>query len=288
MATATASAEKILIFDGDCPMCRSTVGLLLRSGLVKPEQARANYDLQGPDRELAEAAGLRNELVVLDPQTRETRRGTDGLLWIARDNTGHRFVFSLLSLPGVRHLLRFGYQIVSYNRRVISPPRHQITCDCEPEVTLARRLSLIVPVTISATIVIGMFGAAVFYGAQLGDASDGALRALVATATGFVPLVVAALVLLRGEQRVDYIAHLAVTSLAGGLVLLPAALIAPWLPSQAAVGVAAISAVVSVALMFAMQRRRTRAIRLSHAWLIGWLVMTVAGLVGACWTYLAA
>lgn len=157
MATATKTAEKILVYDGDCPMCTSTVASLVRLKLVRPEQTRANYDLTGADLEAANSAGIRNQLVVLDVETHQTRVGTDGLLWILRDNTGNHFLVRLLALPLIRDLLRWGYQIVSYNRRIISVPRHQIVCDCEPQVTLARRTSLIVPVALLAILLAAGF-----------------------------------------------------------------------------------------------------------------------------------
>ena len=169
MATAESIAEKIVAFDGDCPMCTSTIRLLMGLKLLKPEQARAIHDLDRADFDAVYAAGIRNQLVVIDPVTREARSGTDGLLWILRENTGNHFLVRLLALPGVRDLLRWGYQIVSYNRRIISPPRHRIVCDCEPEVTLARRLSLMLPLLAFTILITAGCGAAVFRGWGPGD-----------------------------------------------------------------------------------------------------------------------
>src|SRR5262245_59133879 len=118
MSTVLTRSEKRLVFDGDCPMCRATIATLLRLKLVRPEQTVSNHDLDPGDRALAQAAGLRNELVVLDPETRETRRGTDGLLWIIADNTGLFGLVWLFSLTGFRQVLRGVYQTISYNRRI--------------------------------------------------------------------------------------------------------------------------------------------------------------------------
>lgn len=283
VATAIKPAEKILTYDGDCPMCTSTVATLIRLKLVRPEQTRANYDLTGADLEAAQAAGIRNQLVVLDAETRETRSGVDGLLWVFAENTGHPLFFRMLRLPGIRHLLQCGYEAISYNRRIISVPRHQIVCDCEPEVTLARRLSMVVPLVVLSIVLVGGFGAAVFVGGQLGEALAGTEFAIVAVGSGYLALALAGALLLSGEQRIDYISHLTTTLFIGALVLLPVSLLALLLPLPAVIGLVGLSALASFAMMFAMQRRRTRALKLSSTWVGAWIAALVAGIGATSW-----
>jgi predicted DCC family thiol-disulfide oxidoreductase YuxK len=285
MTTALKPAEKILAYDGDCPMCTTTVAMLIRMKLVRPDQTRANYDLTGADLEAAQAAGIRNQLVVLDSQTHETRSGTDGLLWILRENTGNHFLVRLLTLPGIRQALRWGYQVISYNRRIVSVPRHQIVCDCEPEVTLGRRLSLVVPLLLLTIFFTAAFGAAVFSGWQLGDALAGAGFMEVALGTFWVALVVASAVLLAADKRVDYLAHLAATMFVGALVLVPASLLTPLLPRQALVALNCATVLASVALMFSMQRRRIAALGLSRGWLWAWVAVLTVGFGVTTWLY---
>lgn len=285
MTSSLKSGEKIVVYDGDCPMCTGTVAWLLRTGLLKSEQARSNHDLAGADLDAAKAAGIRNQLVVLDPETRETRSGAEGLLWIIRDNTGNHFLVRLLSLPGFRHALRWGYETISYNRRVISPPRHQIVCDCEPEVTLARRLMLIVPALALTVLLTALFGAAVFHGWQLGDGWSGAVFMVAAAGSIWIALAIVAIVLLRGERRVDYLAHLAVTMLAGALVLVPASLVVPLLPRQGLIALDGVSALASFWLMFLMQRRRVAAVGLSHRWLWAWVAALAVGFAATKYLY---
>jgi predicted DCC family thiol-disulfide oxidoreductase YuxK len=277
MTTDVTTSGKTLIYDGDCPMCNATVGLLLRLKLLRSEQALSNHHLSPDDLQSVRAAGIRNQLVVLDPESRETRSGIDGILWIVGENTGNHLAIRLLSLPGIRHLLRWGYQTVSYNRRVISPPRRQIVCDCEPEVTLARRLTLVVPTLVLVVLMTALFGAAVFLGWQLGDAPSGAVFMCVAAGSGWVALVAAALVLLRGEQRIDYVAHLVVTMFVGVLALVPASLLALVLPRPALIVLDGLSVLVSFLMMFAMQRRRVAAISLSSRWLWAWVIALAVG-----------
>jgi hypothetical protein len=281
MTTQVERGQKILAYDGDCPMCTGTVALLTRWGLVRREQARSNHELSDVDLDAARAAGIRNQLIVLDPVTREARAGVEGLLWIVGDNTARPWWLRLLALAGVRHALGFGYETISYNRRVVSPPRQHVRCDCEPEVTLGRRLTLIVPLAAFATLVIAWFGAAVAYGWGLGDPWSGAALVLAAAGTSWAVMIVAALAFLRGQQRIDYIAHLVITAFVGVLVLLPACMLAWWLPGEANLAIAGISVLSSFAVMLAMQRRRVWAVGLSRRWLWGWVAALVLGFVGA-------
>ncbi len=273
MTTSVKTSQKMLIFDGDCPMCNATVGWLLAAGWVMPEQTRANYDLAPGELELARAAGIKNQLVVFDPLTRETRAGSDGLLWIIGANRPWNLLVRVLALPGFRHGLRIAYETISYNRRVISPPRHQIVCDCEPDVTPARRLMLIVPLAVVALILVGLLGAAMSFGWELGSAWQGAALAIVAAASGPVVLAVAAAVSLSGQQRIDYVAHLVVTFFAGAVLVSPA-IVASLAPSPSFGLVFDLLAVAAAAYaMFRMQRRRLAVLKLPPAWLWAWLAL---------------
>jgi predicted DCC family thiol-disulfide oxidoreductase YuxK len=275
MTTDVRTAEKFLAYDGDCPMCIATVGLIVRWGLVRQEQTRPNYDLDEADAELARQAGIRNQLVVFDPSTRETRVGSDGLLWIIGETRGYHTVTRLLNLPGVRHLVSFGYKAVSYNRRIISPPAHQIVCDCEPEVTVGRRLSLVVPLLVAGMAIAAGFGAAALVGCQLGSAAEGALLMTAATGIGWLLMAVAGFALLGGMRGLDYVSHLAVTLFGGALVLLPGAVLLAWLPRPAAVAITVLSLMFCISTMFKMQVRRVKALQLGLGWLWGWSVVLV-------------
>ncbi len=277
MTTDVQTAEKFLAYDGDCPMCIATVGLLIRWGLVRQEQTHANHDLDAADAELARQAGIRNQLVVIDPVTRQTRVGSDGLLWIVGETAGYRSLTRLFSLPGFRQLLNFGYQAVSYNRRIISPPAQQIVCDCEPQVTVFRRLTLMVPLAVLSVLIMAGFGAAVFVGCGLGDPLAGVVLMEVASGVGWLIAGTAGATLLRGMRGLDYVGHLVVTMFAGSLVLLPGAMVLAFLPRPAAVALAVLSLMFSCSTMFKMQVRRVTRQSLSYFWLWGWALVMLAG-----------
>ncbi len=253
MSTDVAQRELMLVYDGDCPMCMGAVAWLQRTGLVAAAQAVSNHELAPADLEIAQAAGIRNQLVVLDPNTRVTRTGADGLLWLVGENRGYPPWVRFFSLPGMRQLVQLVYEAISYNRRIISPPKHAIHCDCEPQATVARRLTLVGPLAVISVGLVALFGAAVAH--SLGwNETAGAAFATFAAGSGWIATGAAAIALLRGEPRVDYLAHLMFTAFVGALMLVPVDIAAWWLPAAAAATLAAVSLLLAFAAMFRMLR----------------------------------
>lgn len=283
MTTATKAPARLLAYDGDCPMCRSTVALLLRLRLVEPEQLKSNHELDPDDLETAMTAGMRNELVVIDRESRETRTGTDGLLWLVRGNGKHRLLVGLLSLPGVRQLLGAGYQVISYNRRVISPPGHAIACDCEPQVTIPRRLSLVLPLVALSAVLWGAFGAAATVVWPQVIPAPGARWGMSASGAVFSVLTLAACVALPADKRLDYVAHLVVTLFVGATLLLPASVLALLWPGRLAMALLACSLAAAAALMFRVQLRRTRALAVSRLWVWLWAIAMLGSFIKSAW-----
>ena len=139
---------------------------------------------------------------------------------------------------------------------------------------------LVVPLTLLSMLIVALFGAVVSAGWNLGTAAQGALVVALAAAAGWLAIGAVALALLRGERRIDYLAHLAVTAFVGALVLLPVAAVGWWLPRQANLVAASLSVLASFALMYGMQRRRVAAVGLSPQWLWAWAAAISIGFVG--------
>jgi predicted DCC family thiol-disulfide oxidoreductase YuxK len=286
MSTEVAQRELMLVYDGDCPMCIGAVAWLQRRGLVTVEQAVSNHELAPAELEVAQAAGIRNQLVVLDPNTRATRTGADGLLWLVGENRGYPRWVKFLSLPAMRQLVRLAYEAISYNRRIISPPRHAIHCDCEPQATIARRLTLVGPLAVVAVGLVALWGAAMAHSMDWSE-STGAALAILAAGAGWLATGSAAMVLLRGEPRVDYVSHLVFTAFIGAVVLVPMGIAAWWLPAAAAATLTAVSLAVAFAVMFRMQRRRVVAAGVSARWLWAWTGFVPGGFVGVTFVGIA-
>jgi hypothetical protein len=98
-------------------------------------------------------------------------------------------------------------------------------------------------------------------------------------------LALATFVSLRSPERVDYLAHLAVTMFVGAIVLVPGGLLALFLSPTAALAIGGLSALASFALMFLMQGRRVKAVGISGRWLWGWVVAVPLGFALAVYIY---
>lgn len=92
--------------------------------------------------------------------------------------------------------------------------------------------------------------------------------------------------LLAAERRIDFIAHLTVTMFVGVMALAPAGLLSLLpLPWQVQLAIACVSAIVGVALMYPMQRRRSAALGLSSLWRWAWVVALPVGFAVTAWFY---
>jgi hypothetical protein len=106
---------------------------------------------------------------------------------------------------------------------------------------------------------------------------------VMAFGAGWLVMIVAGFVGLRGMQAIDYVGHLSVTMFAGALVLLPAACLTLVLPLGVAMVVDGLALLIAFALMFAMQKRRVAVLGLGSAWLWAWaffLLDSTIGVVG--------
>jgi predicted DCC family thiol-disulfide oxidoreductase YuxK len=249
---------KVLVFDGDCPMCLGAIAWLTRSGLVAREQTIGHHDLPPQELEIVRAAGIRNRLVVLDRGSGETRIGSDGLLWIVGDNPRYRWLARLFGLPVARQLLQFGYEAVSYNRRIISPPKHRIACDCEPEVTVGRRLMLIVPAVLVAALAFAVYGA-VFAPALDVHPGFAGLALVLSKGIAIVAAAVAIAAFGRSREPLEYVGHVSLALVSGSLVLLPFCVIAALAPIGLLPTLGIAAALVAMAVVFWKLMRRTRA-----------------------------
>jgi hypothetical protein len=120
---------RIILYDGDCPFCRSVSAWLARRPGVSRQDARATH-----------AEQARNEVLVLDEETGVVRGGFAGLLSVFEG----RFRARLLRLPPLRLPLSLLYRLVARNRRLLFPPAPRpIRCACDPDPSLADRIGLL-------------------------------------------------------------------------------------------------------------------------------------------------
>jgi hypothetical protein len=276
-------AGKVLVYDGDCPLCIRGSEIFVRLGIVPEERRRTFQSYDGEVAERLAAAGFRNELAVLEPASGEMKLGIPGFLWLFRDGWLAPLARLLDHRPLVAALTVL-YHLVSYNRRILAPPRSAIRCACDPDDRPGYQLALIVLLLVWATAVTALFGAAVAAASDLATAPQGAAWMVLAAGAGWAAVFLAALAL-PPDVRLRFLGHLGMVMATGVLPLVPAALLAPFLsgPWLAAVVLAAVAA--SFAVMARQLARRLRYLGLSRGWLAGWAAALWAGAAVAFWLW---
>ena len=120
-----------LLYDGDCPMCQGVVAKLTQCGFVNGIQVSPLQDCPWATPELWERG--RVEVLLVEPNTMQIWGGVDALSILLKRKKGFSFLGWLLSTALGHALAHWIYQIVAYNRRILSPrPLQAIPCTCDP------------------------------------------------------------------------------------------------------------------------------------------------------------
>lgn len=151
---------KILVYDGDCPMCGWISRRFGELGLADDENRRPYQSFEGDLAQRLEGAGIRNEMLVLDTESGELRAGIDGFLWLLSDSRWGGLA-GALSLAPARALMRLVYRTIAYNRRVLAPPPRGIVCACDPDPHAGFRTLFIVGLAVFNLVGVGLLGLAV-------------------------------------------------------------------------------------------------------------------------------
>lgn len=139
--------SRILVYDGDCPMCRWISRRFAELGLIEEEQRRPFQEFEGEPASALEKAGIRNEMLVLDESSGEIRPGVRGFQWLL-EGTRLRALATLLGLPPLRRGLSLLYRVVAYNRRILAPPSAGAVCECDPDPHRGFRAAFLVAATL--------------------------------------------------------------------------------------------------------------------------------------------
>jgi len=274
-------ADKILVYDGDCPMCEAASALAMRILRLPGERRRAFQSFEGEMAGRLLAAGMQDEMAVIDPASGEIRTGVPGLLGLVRE-TRVAWAARLLDHQWLHPALSAAYHLIAYNRRTIAPPRRKpaFVCACDPEYRPGWLLALIVLLLGFALGMTALFGAVVDVETGLSNP----VQMLIAAGSGWVVLFLAALGLPK-ETRLPFLGHLGMVMAVGLLVLVPSMLLAPLLDGRWMAGVFLFSIAASFLLMLRSLRRRLAYLELSPAWLAGWAAALWAGASLSIWYF---
>jgi len=126
MATLTESPAKpkaIVLYDGDCPLCRRSVAILRRLDWLHRltyQDARDKEHLPASEMPL-DPERLLQEMHVLTPKRRRAYAGFAAFRWLAARLPLLWLIVPLLYLPGVPWLGRRLYRWVARNRFKLAP-----------------------------------------------------------------------------------------------------------------------------------------------------------------------
>lgn len=233
----TPELEHVLLYDALCPMCLKGVETLRRRGLLENAEPRPLDDAPGLGLPEADVEALRSEMILWSRVSRTSSRGFDAVLRLLEVHGRGRLLRALARVPLFKALGSGLYQLVSRNRRILSPPATGgAACECDPPFRAGWRAALLV------SLLAVFAGGTLLQGFSLSihvrdvPASLSALRALAAAAAGFIVASVAfGVVLPRRFAAFLWQALVAVTIGAAilGLFAVVAFLLAPLgLPSS--------------------------------------------------------
>ena len=278
---------RVMVYDGDCPLCIGLSAAFVRLGLIPEHERRPYQAFGGPLQDRMWEAGIRNEMLVLDPASGELRAGAAGILWML----GATWIGPLAKLLARRPLLDLVsglYRFVAYNRRFLSVPKPRaIACACDPDERPRTTWALILAagvLALGAATLVGLGGPPELrlVGSRLGPVGPPAK----AFGPWLLPLL--GLVTIPAGQRLRVLGHLAATAGLGGLVFLPLGLVAWISPStvhQAYGTLVQLSCLVAGGWMFVQQRRRAAFLGLPARWLVLWTVGAAIGLGAFGWLH---
>jgi predicted DCC family thiol-disulfide oxidoreductase YuxK len=272
--------DLVLVYDGDCSMCRGVVRALASANLVPPERTRAFQDQTGELAERLERAGIRNEMAVLDLARGEIRSGVDGFVWILRA-TWARPLVAVAAWPPLAPILRVAYRTIAYNRSILAPKDPgRIRCACDADFRLGYRLVLLVALVALALALAAAFGATLARsGAQASERALALRFAAALAAAWLVPAARAAT--LPRERAFEWLGHLAVAAALGALLLAPAALLGRWIEGRPLLAAQIAALAVAAAATARSLARRARAAGVALAWVAAWGTALAAALAVA-------
>lgn len=124
----------LLIYDGDCRLCDEASRRVVSWAGRELDARRTPEELDPETAVRVTAAGIRNEMAVVDPASGEIRTGLPAILAFLRDAPGIGALARAVDRPWLRGPLSIVYRTIAYNRRVIAPPPpRDIACACDPD-----------------------------------------------------------------------------------------------------------------------------------------------------------
>lgn len=265
----TIVSYKAIIYDSECPLCVAYTNAFVQLGIIGSGERISFAELSQQEfisRLDPQRQG--NEIPLVDLRGGKTLYGLDALLCLL-GRRWPRFAKVCSTQPLYGFFLQL-YALLSFNRRVILAKNYcSNRYSCAPAYHKNYRLAFLLVAALISALVTWLFGEAVSKTIPAAAALSG-FRMLVVCSPGWILTLAAAVLFMKGD-RLTYAGNLAALQIIGVLVLLPASLIAPFLPAVAGFVFCALSVACSSGLMLRGHIRRAGLLGLSQGWTIAWL-----------------
>jgi predicted DCC family thiol-disulfide oxidoreductase YuxK len=124
--------RRVLVYDGDCPLCVATSERLERAGHLPEGGRRAFQALPEDQAKRLLDAGFADRMAVVDEDSGEIRTGLPALLWVFEGRPAPLWARVASRRPWSA-VASFAYRVVASNRRAIAPRSPgRPPCACEP------------------------------------------------------------------------------------------------------------------------------------------------------------
>jgi len=272
-------SKPLLVFDGDCSICRRSVDTLVRRRWIAREDTIAFQELPDEHVEPVWSAGIHNELGAVDPATGEVRSGVRALAWALRQGERAAALGRFLEHPLVLPFARPIYRTISYNRRILAPVANTgLICACDPDFRLRWRFALLAVMALLIALLVYVAGTSIDLRAADGRVLVSGPRDVFAlTVVGWAMWLALAGAQLGLQKFTDLVGHTSMAMALGLVVFLPAALAGFVLAPGVLLGVQALFALVAGGLVASSLRKRLASLELRTSWVAAWAVCVGAG-----------
>ena len=210
--------NKLMIYDGNCYLCRSGAYLSKQFGRLTEANMSTYDDLKEDLRLEIDFSRFRNEMALIDVKTRTVKYGLEGVLYVMATRFrvfGHIKVNSLLF-----NILNFFYKAIAYNRYILFPNDGIKLCSCSPPLQKQSRISFIILMVIPSILILFLANdvSIKFAGAENQHLLNSSI-----TCWTFLLLLQAmcCFVFLKNDERYDYLGNLSVIMICGSVFFIP-------------------------------------------------------------------
>jgi predicted DCC family thiol-disulfide oxidoreductase YuxK len=242
-----------IVYDGECPMCDFYTNSFIKTGMLACNGRVAYGNAKVP-------AGFnntkaRNEIALIDYDNGTVTYGLESLIKII--STSFPLLGEILKLGFVRAPLNLLYSFISYNRKVIAPPKvFEKKGACTPEYKIGYRLAYIVFAWFITSLILTRYAMMVY---PFVPATNLYREFIICGGQIFFQMVF--VLMISRDKLLHYIGNMMTVSLIGGLLLLPVIILNTMISVGPMVSLAWFGLVVSFMLFLHWRRMKWLGLR---------------------------